>query len=486
MNWEFETIMQHTQDILVIVDKSQIVQFVTPSLEMILGYRPEEFVGQNAFTPVFSEDRNRLITSHREVVAYKEPRVDEYRVFHKSGELKYLESRVMPIPNDSDELVVVSIRDITLRKSIESELEKRKNRYQFLQNQLKYYSQDLSMVLKVSDLNNRLIQELNTVIPDAEPSIVIYHHDTKRFEGYCPNGLPACMPALIVGKPQYDHDLLHILIGERKERAHILSIKKSSLNESMDSIWFETFIFYTVMVFESLNVIENLMDQLENVLQKNEKPQWMLRLLFNLSEKQRMELSSDLHDIVLQEQLQLYQNLDVILQEHHFEGEVTHQLKGIERGILDSIHQIRMTCNELRPPMLREMGLLKSLKDLVEYTEVTSSFTIKFATEHTESLVLNEEETIGIYRIVQELLNNAVKHSQASNLHFHINRFGNMFHLHYKDDGKGFETEKLTPTFKSIGLTGMRERVKSLGGKIEFESEPGKGLRVRVAIPTTL
>lgn len=486
MNWEFETITQHTQDILVIVDKSQIVQFVTPSLEMILGYRPDEFVGQNAFEPVFPEDRDRLITSHQEVVAHKEPRVDEYRVLHKNGEIKYLESRVMPIPNDPDDLVVVSIRDITLRKVMESELEMRKNRYQLLQNHLKHYSQDLSMVLKVSDLKSRLIQELNTVLPDAEPSIVIYHHETKRFEGDCPNGLLNYLPELMIGKPQYDHNLLHILIGERKGRAHILSINVSSLKESMDSIWFDTLIFYTVMVFESLNVIENLMNQLENALQKNERPQWMLRLLFNLSEKQRMELSSDLHDTVLEEQMLLYRNLEGILEEHHFEGEAKYQLQGMVKGLLESIHQIRMTCHELRPPLLREVGLLHSLEQLFEYTELTSSFKIRFTMEHTDDLVLNEEETIGIYRIVQELLNNAVKHSQASNLHFHINRVGNLFHLHYSDDGKGFKAEKLTPTFKSIGLTGMRERVKSLGGLIEFESEPGKGVFVRMEIPTSL
>lgn len=486
MNWEFETITQHTQDILVIVDKNQIVQFVTPSLETILGYRPEEFVGQNAFSLIFQEDRNRLISSYQEVVSQKEPRVDEYRVFHKNGDLKYLESRVMPIPNDPDNLVVVSIRDITLRKSMEAELEKRKNRYQTLQNQLKNYSQDLSMVLKVSDLKSRLIQELITVIPESEPSIVIYHRDTKSFEGDCPIGLFLYLPTLMVGKLQIDNDQIHILIGDRKERAHILTIKASSLRESMDSIWFETLIFYTVMVFECLNVIENLMTQLENALQKDERPQWILRLLFNLSEKQRMELSSELHDTVLQEQMLLYQNLEAILKEYNFKGEVDNQLKGIVNGLLDSIHQIRVTCHELRPPRLRELGLLSSLENLFDYTQNSSSFKIRFTMENTDGLVLNEEETIGIYRIVQELLNNAVKHSEASHLHIHINRLGNLFSLHYSDDGKGFDAEQLTPTFKSIGLTGIRERVKSLDGSIEFESEAGNGLRVRMEIPISV
>ncbi|MFS0862323.1 PAS domain S-box protein [Fredinandcohnia sp. 179-A 10B2 NHS] len=486
MNWEFETITKHTQDLLIVVDQNQIVQFVTPSLETILGYRPEEFIGKNAFDPVFYEDRDRLIASHREVVTQKDPKIDEYRVFHRNGEVKYLESKVMLIPNDPDNLVVVSIRDITLRKSMEVELEKRKNRYQQLQNQLKSYSQDLSMVLKVSDLKNRLIQELETVLPESEPSISIFHRKKKTFETNYPLRLSGYLAKMTVGRLLDDSEQIHILIGNRKERANILTIKSSSIKESMDSIWFETLIFYTVMVFESLNVIENLLNQLENELQKNDKPQWILRLLFNLSEKQRTELSSDLHDTVLQEQMMLYRDLEVILKEHHFVGDIDEQLKGIVQGLLDSIHQIRTTCNELRPPLLRELGLLRSLENLFEYTQISSSFKIRFQTKNTDGLVLNEEETIGIYRIVQELLNNAVKHSQANNLHFHISNVEERLIMDYSDDGRGFETNKLTPTFKSIGLSGMKERIKSLGGVIEFDSQPGKGLRVRLQLPISV
>jgi len=486
MNWEFETITKHTQDILIIVDQNQLVKFVTPSIELILGYRPEEFVGRNAFEPLFPEDRDRLMASHREVIIYNEPKVDEYRVVHKNGEIKNLESRVMLIPNHPDKLAVVSIRDITLRKSMEAELEKRKNRYQELQNKLKAYSQDLSMVLKIVDLKNRLIRELETVIPESAPSIVIYHRKSNSFDGRLPLGLSAYLPTLTVGKLQQDNDLIHILIGERKEKSYVLTIKASSLKESMDSIWFETLIFYTVMVFESLNVIENLMNQLENALQKNERPQWILRLLFQLSEKQRMELSSDLHDTVLQNQMLQYRSLKAILKEYHFEEEINLQLKGMVQGLADSIHQIRMTCHELRPPLLRELGLLTSLENLFDFTQISSSFKIRFTTENTDDLVLNEEETIGIYRIVQELLNNAVKHSQASILDFHIHRIADRISLHYSDDGKGFESEKLTPTFNSIGLSGMRERIKSLDGTIEFDSQPGKGLRVRMEIPLSV
>lgn len=475
MNWEFKTITEHTLDILIIVDQNQIVKYVTPSIEAILGYRSEEFVGKNAFDPIHPEDRHKLIASHKEVVSLKEPKVDEYRVFHQNGELKYLESRTMPVKNQPDNLVVVSIRDITLRKKLETELENRKERYQVLQNKLKSYSQDLSTVMKVSDLKNRLLIELQTAIPNSEPTINLYNRETSTNVGE--------LSKLTVGKLQFKDEKVHILIGDRKNMAYILTINASSIKEKMDTIWFETMVYYTVMVFESLNVIENLMNKLESALQKNERPQWILRLLFNLSEKQRMELSSDLHDTVLQNQMFLHENLETILKEYPFESEVDYELKEIVNGLLDTIYQIRMTCNELRPPLLRELGLISALENLFEYTQVSSPFTISFTTENTDVLILNEEETIGIYRIVQELLNNAVKHSKATHLSFHINTQEEKMHLHYYDDGKGFDAKEMTPSFKSMGLSGMRERIRSLNGTIDFSSQPGNGLSVRMKIP---
>ncbi|MFJ8244829.1 PAS domain S-box protein [Peribacillus asahii] len=483
VNWEFETIMKHTLDILVIVDQNQLVKYVTPSLAAILGYATEDFMGKNAFDLLHPEDRDRMIASHNRVILTKEPMVNEYRVFHKNGGMVYLESRVMLVQNHPDNLVVVSIRDITARKNMENELENRKTRYQVLQNKLKRYSQDLSSVMKVSDLNNRLIAELKSVLPNSDPKMTVYHRESKRFEGDAVLGLSSFLSKLTVGKLRYDNEQIHILIGDYKEKAYILTIKAPSISESMDAIWFETLVYYTVMVFESLNVIENLMNQLEKALQKNERPQWILRLLFNLSEKQRMELSSDLHDTVLQNQMALYRNLEAILKDHHFDNEMDDQLKGIVQGLMGTIHQIKMTCNELRPPLLKEVGLIRSLENLFDYTQLSSAFKITFTTEQAHNLELSEEETIGMYRIVQELLNNAVKHSEAAQLYFHLYRQAEKLHLHYSDDGKGFATEKLTPSFKSMGLSGMRERVQSLNGTIEFFSQPGNGLSVRVQIP---
>ncbi|MFT4417085.1 PAS domain S-box protein [Fredinandcohnia humi] len=472
--WGFDTIIKNMLDIFLVVDSNQNVRFVSPSLEEILGYSLKEMIGTNAFDLVYHEDRGWLMDSFKEVLRTDIRKTDEYRVVHKNGEVKYFESKVVHVLTDEDNLVVVSIRDITHRKHMEMELENRKNRYEGLQNSLKTYSNDLSEVKEVSELEKRLIKEIKLIIPNANPTI--YKSESNKHSEY-----------LTAGKLHYVEDHVLVLIGKREEMSYILSINASSIAEPMDAVWLETVVYYTIMVFESLQVIENLMTKVEKTLESRDRPQWIVRLLFNLSEKQRMELSSDLHDTVLQEQIHLLNNLETIRKENAFDQETQNQLIEIGYGMKDAINQIRTTTNELLPPFLREVGLVKALDHLFEHTQESSPFQIKFTTENTSSLSLDEETTIAIYRIVQELLNNAIKHSEASSLYVQmIYGADRMLQLEYTDDGKGFDMERLNPSYTNMGLSGIRERVRSLNGNIEFSSKPKSGLHVKLQIPTTV
>lgn len=480
--WEFETIAKHTLDIIIIIDEKQIVRYVTPSFQIIFGLDHECFVGTNVFDPVHPDDKEELMEAHRQVLKLQIPKTNEYRVFDAKGEIKYFESRVMPVPHHPDRLAVVTIRDITDRKMMENELETRKNRYEELQNSLKEFSKDLSSVMKLSDLEERLRKEITYILPNSKPYLLQFHREEQKVEEELFTAVEAYLPQLAMGKFVQISDKTYIRIGDRREYSYILVLHSPSINEMMDSIWLETLVCFTVMVFENLNVIENLMNQLEEVMQGNETPQWVLRLLFNLQEQQRQNLSSDLHDTILQDQVDLFRRIETLQKQNELEYKVKDQLKEIGQGLLDTIHQIRMTCNELRPPLLRELGLERALENLFEYTQLSSTFKITFETDMINHSTIGEELIIGIYRIIQELLNNAAKHSKASMLHFQISKQDTL-KIFYYDNGVGFEREKLNPTFHSMGLTGIRQRVQSLNGKIEFDSVLGQGVTIRMDFP---
>ncbi|MNR27583.1 Sensor histidine kinase ComP [compost metagenome] len=92
-----------------------------------------------------------------------------------------------------------------------------------------------------------------------------------------------------------------------------------------------------------------------------------------------------------------------------------------------------------------------------------------------------------IFRIVQELLNNAKKHSQAAHVKFHLWEDGHVFYLSYRDDGVGFQLKEevaVEIAASGMGLTYMRSRVLHVGGSFELETAEGVGTQILITIPT--
>ena len=245
--------------------------------------------------------------------------------------------------------------------------------------------------------------------------------------------------------------------------------------------WLHTVIRYVQTLFDNFGTIEDLMRQLESVAENPSPPRWVLKLLFNLSEKERIRLSADLHDSALQKQILYYRKLNELLdQKDH--PVCTEDLIEVKEGLLEVIYQIRRTCHELRPPFIKEMGLKRILERLITQTEPYRNYQVYLKTnlDHHE---MREEITIQLYRIVQELLNNATKHSNASEVKIEINCEHTGIYLIYLDNGVGMETSKLIDNFMYMGISGVKRRVEMLEGELEIHSDLGSGVNVFIYIP---
>lgn len=211
-------------------------------------------------------------------------------------------------------------------------------------------------------------------------------------------------------------------------------------------------------------------------------PLWLLRLWFSFSEKERANLSFNLHDSVLQEHLQLLREIEKIIDES-IDQSIKNKLNDFKEKILDNIHLIRETCNELRPPILSELGIIQSIQNLIEQTKLRCDFILK--SELDQSIKkLDREYELTLYRVVQELLNNAMKHSNASEVIISLCKKDQTLSLIYSDNGKGIDITKLNPSIERMGFFGIKERVKSIGGTFEINSSSGNGMRVFIQIKT--
>jgi len=356
------------------------------------------------------------------------------------------------------------VKDITKRKHDERELIRSEERYKALQQSLNRFSTDLANVMKVSDLENRLIDEVKSVLQVANVSI---EEVPRGQEHVLRNGRH-----------------IWVKIGEKRQPVY-LRIETEQPLLKIEKEWLETAVHYVTILYDNLHLLEDLMKRLEELVSNNETPRWMLRLLFKLSEKERAALSGDLHDSVLQDLIIWYRKLESLRSSKVFENNTERELVQIEEGLLDAIHQIRITCNELRPPFLLKMGLVESLKSLFSYTQMFSNYEIVFSAEQLDG-PLNEEQILGVYRIVQELLNNASKHSKASKVTITLSGAEDHISFSYSDDGIGMDLTALEGSFQHMGIAGIEKRVLSLEGTVELYSAPGQGFHVNIQFPKIL
>ncbi len=111
-----------------------------------------------------------------------------------------------------------------------------------------------------------------------------------------------------------------------------------------------------------------------------------------------------------------------------------------------------------------------------------SNYEIEFTADPL-NVSLNEEQILGMYRIVQELLNNASKHSKANKITMSLISRADHVHFSYSDDGVGMDLSAFEGSFQHMGIAGIEKRVLSLEGKVEFQSAPQQGFHVTIHFP---
>ena len=134
--------------------------------------------------------------------------------------------------------------------------------------------------------------------------------------------------------------------------------------------------------------------------------------------------------------------------------------------IYDGMHNI---IRKLRPGSLDNLGLVETINDLVGVWQKQYP-AMKIIFKHNKVENLSEEISINIYRIIQEGMNNCLKHADASQVKIDLTVDKGFLKISLSDNGKGFDT-KILKSSKQFGIVGMRERIQGLNGKFELQSD---------------
>lgn len=186
-------------------------------------------------------------------------------------------------------------------------------------------------------------------------------------------------------------------------------------------------------------------------------------------EKERSRIAGELHDDVGSRLSYLKQ----LMVTHS--NESTKTADQLEQLIKD----VRQLSHDLAPPLAHVSGLVPLIEKLITETRLVTGLEIKFQ-EHNYKEVLNSNQIQQVYRIIQEVLNNILKHAQATRVDVQIFGHQGEVNISIEDNGIGFNPSEVPD---GMGLNQMRIRMESMGGRIEINSHPGKGTLVLIIIP---
>lgn len=204
------------------------------------------------------------------------------------------------------------------------------------------------------------------------------------------------------------------------------------------------------------------------------------RRLIESQEAERKRLAGEMHDS-LGQNLLIVKNWALMgLNSLAADNPAREHLTEISENTSLAINEVREISQNLRPRQLERLGLTSTIEQMLR--QLSSSTDIKFITE-TDNIdgLLSRESEINLYRVLQECLNNILKHSAATTAWLSIKRTTGGAQIICRDNGKGFDPETVSLS-SGLGLIGMAERVRMLGGRYTMESAPGKGMTIYITI----
>jgi signal transduction histidine kinase len=205
--------------------------------------------------------------------------------------------------------------------------------------------------------------------------------------------------------------------------------------------------------------------------------------IVRVSEREQMRIGQDLHDGLCQDLAAI--DCATACLKSDLEGREVPEAAAagnIQKLLQDAIIEARNLARGISPVHMDAENLPAALEDLVASANRANAATITFDM-HGQITIGDTQTAIHLYRIAQEALRNAVRHSGASRVDVELNEEGDHYTLLVRDNGRGFDDSPVSPTSTNMGLGTIRYRARLLGASCEIDSKPGAGTVVRCSLP---
>lgn len=280
---------------------------------------------------------------------------------------------------------------------------------------------------------------------------------------------------------------IQIQLGLLRERESQLRIRRDQMELTLRKV------YQAVEKAESLvskvgvalsYLADNLIGVGFKIEELQQKQQLGLRII-RAQEEERKRVAREIHDGPAQSMANVVLRVEIcekLLEKRP--DEVRNELAGLKDIVRKSLQDVRKIIFDLRPMVLDDLGLIPALKRYISEVQEKNSLLVDFRVFGSQERMSGILE-IAIFRVIQEALNNVIKHSGARMVDISLEQVPGQVNLRIKDDGCGFNAdEALSGSNKdNYGLIGIRERIQLLEGSFKLITAPGKGTDLKVKIP---
>lgn len=273
---------------------------------------------------------------------------------------------------------------------------------------------------------------------------------------------------------------------EKKIKDAEIAAKNSKLHEQQTLLYtfiglavFSTLVIILIFNQRRINLKRKSLEEKQVLLNKiNHHQKELLTTTVNVQETERKRIAAELHDGIGGLLSAVKLNLDTCAHKLNHEGARNEMLYSV--NMLDeACADLRTISHNMMPAVLLKMGLVSAIRDFTDKINKAKNIQLRFeAVEMNERL--EESMEIALFRVVQEAINNILKHAQAQKATIQLIRHENTITVMIEDNGKGFD---VNTSGNGIGLKSIKSRVSYFGGKTVFDSTPGKGTVIIIELP---
>lgn len=239
------------------------------------------------------------------------------------------------------------------------------------------------------------------------------------------------------------------------------------------SFFFATGVFLIQKIFKYMKKVE----QEKRDMEKN-----ILNAIIQAEETERKRFAKDLHDglgpilSTIKMSLSSLSRIDK-------EDQMKKILRNTDMVIDEAIKSIREISNNLSPHILNNFGLNKAMRNFINKINYSDTIQIKFSSGFEDDRFDSNTEVV-LYRVLCELINNTIKHAEATIITISLEKTADKILCRYKDNGKGFDIHRLSKSQNSgMGYSNMVTRINSLNGTFNLTSEKEKGTKASIIVP---